>query len=430
MFRMAQTSGKFGRGRSLSPALGGALVAVLLGLAAYLLIPEGQESRQARRALEFEDRLHEGRRHGGTGAAAEVLSPAEALKRASADARGEVLTPRVLLEEYRLHFRYPSSSRPLSRRMVDLLDPYAVRPERLPLFEKQTHARGDRPIYLYSWTAPTYLVTGARAAVAALEVYEPSSDRPVSIQVQSASVQADPEFGSVEIGTAAVAADSAGRNVFRWQPDPKQRLHWGQVAFLVRFRAPNGKLFLVQTDFRSTPRPPAYFSGRFREQLRNGSLAIEAEMDVKTAGRYIIEANLFDEDGQPMQWVYLRRYLERGRQQIELPFFGLVFHDRGFGAGRLVLRNLRAFRLHYPFDPRKLDGMLARSEPVPTTNAPDREYVEPYSGEYRTKKVYKISEFSRAEYQGKDKAARLSAIRQYARAWEQEHGPSPETKID
>lgn len=406
------------------------MVAVLIGLAAYLLSSENPESKQSRNALDFEDRVHEGRRQSGSGAAAEILSPLEALKRASTIAKAEVLTPRILLEEYKLHYRYPSSSRPLSRKMADLLDPYAVHPERLPLFEKPTPAPGDKPIYFYAWTAPTFMVTGSRPAVATLQVYEPDSDKPVSIQIQSASMHADPEFGSVRIGSATYSSDGTGRNVFSWEPDPSQRLHWGLVSLLARFKAPNGRTFLVQMDFRSTPRPPAVFTGQFREQLRDGSLLIEAEMEVKTAGRYIIEANLFDEDGLPMHWVYLREYLEPGRQQIKLLFFGLVFHDKGFGSGRLVLRNLRAFRLHYPFDPRKLDGMLARGETIPTTNAPDREYVEPYSKEYQTARAYQISEFSRAEYEGRDKSERLAAIRQYARTWEQDHGPSPDTKID
>ncbi len=409
----------------------GAVVVVVGVTLAVVFLREDPEKRRGREAVEFEERAYQRRSAGGEGGAGgENLSRARVGELAKMVEKAEQVTPRVLMAEYRLNYRYPLESRPLTKRMSDLIDPWTVHPVREPLYANQPPAAGEKPVYYYTWSAPTYVVTGNKPAVARLTVFEPESDRPVSVRIDSATVFADPEFRSVRIGEAQHNDDASGRHTLTWTPQPGMRLHWGNVRMAVKFRAPNGKLFEVDTQFRSTPNPPAFFTGEIRERLDNGSLKIEVGLDVKKEGKYILEANLFDDSDRPLHWVYVNRYLERGLQFVDLNFFGLVFHDRDFTQGRLVLRQLRGHRMHLPYDPRRLDDMLARGVPVPTTNAPDQEWLPPLGRDYRTRRAYSIGEFARTEYEGDDKAERLKAVRAYASTWERAHGPGPDTALD
>lgn len=408
----------------------------LLGAIAYSLRTFGDPmTRTGRAALEQEDLL---RARNSTEAQQAGLRSLTLANMNRLIESSEQATPKIMMAQYRLYYRYPPFSRPLSPKMVDLLDPFTIHPDRKPLYENNPPKPGEKPAYFHSWSGPTYLVTGDKPAVAVLELYEPDSDRLVKFSVLTSDMHADRQFGGVKIGEASYSDDGTGADqaaddgkmTYSWKPTPGRRLDWGEVTLLSKIKTADGKTFQVGIDFNSTPNPPAFFTNEMRESLQQGSLVLSVEMDVRQEGKYIIEGNLFDEDDRPLHWVYLNRYLNKGRQFVDLTFFGLIFHDKDFNGGRVVLRNLRGHRLHLPYDPRKLDEMLEKGQSIPVTNAPFQEWIQPAVREYTSQKAYNIGDFARTEYEGSDKTARLNLVRDYARDWEKAHGPSADTVID
>lgn len=74
--------------------------------------------------------------------------------------------------------------------------------------------------------------------------------------------------------------------------------------------------------------PGAHLTGRYRDELRDGSLVIAAELDVRRAGRFHLAGTLYSMAGEPVGTAQAAAELEPGRQWIELSFYGLMFHDR------------------------------------------------------------------------------------------------------
>jgi hypothetical protein len=74
--------------------------------------------------------------------------------------------------------------------------------------------------------------------------------------------------------------------------------------------------------------PAAHLTGRYRDELRDGSLVIAAEVDVTRPGRFHLAGTLYSMAGEPVGTAQAAAELEPGRRWIELSFYGLMFHDR------------------------------------------------------------------------------------------------------
>ncbi|TGN20624.1 hypothetical protein [Leptospira idonii] len=352
--------------------------------------------------------------------------------------KSELATPKILFMEYQLEYRYPSDSRPLTKKMADLLNPFKINQEKVPIFKPDSD--GEIQGY-FSWYSSLYMVTEDKPAIAWLQVYDAKTDKPVHARILSAEIQSDLVFGEKPVGTADYNDSGAGYDneandgvyTFSWVPRKGEKLHWGELTMKVKFDAPSIKLKETEASFtfNSTPILPAKFTGNYREYLENGSLYISAEVDIYKPGQYIFEANLFDKESEtPYHWVYMRKYLEKGTsQKVDLPFFGAIFHDRGFEEGRFILRNLRGHRMNLPYDPRKLNEMITKGQEVPVTHEPLQEWMPLPEEPYTTLNRYDVVQFSPLEYQGADKKERLRVLEEYAADWEKAHGASVDTEI-
>lgn len=378
-----------------------------------------------REAVELEEMLR-GRNHeqaGEAGMRSLSLANMERLM------QQEVASPKLMVLQHSLHFRYPTTSRPLTRKMHDLLSPMAVEERKHPYYASWPPAEGQEPDAYYTWSGPSYVTTGTDPITATLQIFS-KDEEPVKPHIKSAEIYADKIFGGAKIGEVSYQDNGKGVYTFSWTPRAGERMHWGELTMKVKFDLLTMKDAEVLTVFNSTPTRPAEFTGKYFEILEDGSLLIGVEMDVKKAGKYIIEANLFGkDDGEPYHWVYANEYVEAGRQVVNLKFFGLVFHDREFSEGRLVLRNLRGRRLNLPYDPRQEADLLARGADLPVTSEPLEEWLTP-GIDFVTGRSYDVSEFTKSEYDGPDKRERMNVIREYARDWEANHGRSEATEID
>ena len=73
-------------------------------------------------------------------------------------------------------------------------------------------------------------------------------------------------------------------------------------------------------------------------------MTFDVGVEIHIAGRFRIEANLFDAMGRPFGWARFDAPLETGRQRVELTFDGLLFHDAQAQAP-FLLTQLRGYRL-------------------------------------------------------------------------------------
>ena len=101
------------------------------------------------------------------------------------------------------------------------------------------------------------------------------------------------------------------------------------ASYMVKVRAR-----LLDGDIRESvggflySNPAGHLTGRYGDELRDGSLVVGAEVDVDQAGRFHLAATLYSMQGEPVGTAQAAAELQPGRQWIELSFYGLMFHDR------------------------------------------------------------------------------------------------------
>ena len=101
------------------------------------------------------------------------------------------------------------------------------------------------------------------------------------------------------------------------------------ASYMVKVRAR-----LLDGDIRESvggflySNPAGHLTGRYRDELRDGSLVIAAEVDVARSGRLHLAGTLYSMQGEPIGTAQAAAELQPGRHWIELSFYGLIFHDR------------------------------------------------------------------------------------------------------
>lgn len=74
--------------------------------------------------------------------------------------------------------------------------------------------------------------------------------------------------------------------------------------------------------------PHAHLTGRYRDAVRQGSLVISAEIEVRRTGRFHLAGTVASMKGEPIGSAQTAAELEPGRYWLDLQFYGLMFHDR------------------------------------------------------------------------------------------------------
>lgn len=113
--------------------------------------------------------------------------------------------------------------------------------------------------------------------------------------------------------------------------------------YLVKIQATyaDGTSTMATTGFLYS-HPWAHLTGKYRDRVVDGNLVIKAQVKVTRAGRFHLAGTLETLKGSPIGTAQTAVELEEGRHWIDLPFFGLMFHDRGVtGPYRLSTLALR-----------------------------------------------------------------------------------------
>jgi len=233
---------------------------------------------------------------------------------------------RAAAGDYRAAARYPAWSHPVAAGRPD-----PVRAERTPAPHSLAGPDGAPP-RLSVWAAevtfvtPEAVVLHARlegAGGAALD------GTVITGEVRSASGAA---VGTVAYADDGVAPDArAGDGVFT-APFvlPSDAVPDLAATFLVEVVAtlPDGDARKASSGFLYS-NPWARLTGRFRDRVQDGNLVVLAQVDVERAGRFHLQGTFHSRAGEPVGWAQAAVELAPGRHWIELPFYGLMFAERG-----------------------------------------------------------------------------------------------------
>lgn len=303
-----------------------------------------------------------------------------------------LISPQQALDDYKKLSVYPPNSRPLSKENIDLLMPNRRYEQPLPI------EKGSDIYYLF--TADKYRVIGNDSITFVLMVLEgtkPDSERiPITINkaiikkgINNKKAKYISELSLAKNNVGDYTADLVCAEAFA--SEKKTGTYWAEVEFKA-----GDEIIDASIPFEYFPETtiPAKFTGNFRDYIKNGSLYVDVEVDVYRKGYYIIDANLFDKDLEPVAYTIEKRELYSGKQWVPLLFFGKVIIDQK-AKPPFVLRDLRGYRF------------IEATTPDPEFM--DREMIKPYEGEYKTK-TSDLSGLSDKEFEDEMKQKRIEFL--------------------
>ncbi|TGL58438.1 hypothetical protein [Leptospira sarikeiensis] len=326
--------------------------------------------------------------------------------------------PESIVSDYRSWAEFPPDSRPLSRADIDVLEYRKVRvsPQIMPVrsggifkdsgflcaLEPEYHSlvEGENMrIFLYCF----------RAGNGAKERLDLKS---VRLEARAGAKKSNIDIGlGNDNGLSGDDIAGDGRYTFLFRPRQED---WADMNITTNFKIhsdANSTEYSLSAGFFSSPVSPAKFvSKKFDDKLKDGSLQIFTEMDVKESGEYTIQANLYGA-GEPIGTSRKEIYLKQGRQTISLEFFGRLFW-RSRQSGPYTIKDLRAQLNTDVIQPDSLTGSPEEVESFLAKVKDDRpkRKLVPYSQDEFTTKAYRLEEFAEKEYDSPDKRKRIADL--------------------
>nr|WP_315482204.1 choice-of-anchor X domain-containing protein [uncultured Undibacterium sp.] len=129
-----------------------------------------------------------------------------------------------------------------------------------------------------------------------------------------------------------------------------------QIEYTVNGQA--GRMFF---DVIYSPELPATWAGKIRDVIENGALVFYLPIEVRQAGRYIINARLDDAKGQAFALLNFNELLPQGRTEIKLTAAGNLLRDQE-ASFPMSLRDIDGYLLKENVDPDR--ALLPRIEAV------------------------------------------------------------------
>lgn len=243
---------------------------------------------------------------------------------------------RMTADQYRRRARYPRSSQP-----VFSPDDDPITRERVVNPVRSRGRRGEDPT-LVVYPAQVGFETPEPAVVHA---YLEDGDRREEAKEIRATVLTDQLETVGEIvyrddGTDGDAEAGDGIYTAAFVPGPESdgRL---STSYMLQVRATtlgDEERFATTSFLYSWP--DAQLTGAYRDLLVDGSLHVQAEVEVTAPGRFHLEGTLYDASGtEALAWAQTAAELPEGRHWMTLPFYGLILHERGID-GPYLVRNL------------------------------------------------------------------------------------------
>jgi hypothetical protein len=339
--------------------------------------------------------------------------------------------------------KYPPESRPLNTWNWDLLHPWLT--ENTPvslipaetlrqlqslrnssLSEEEISQQVSLPSSLprYEFDVNKTIVAGTQDELSAqLTVTSPGeSNAPLRIHVIKAELIGDDYFGSPSLGSVPFSCDAVNPAcTFQWKAPSPDKRYWGALELEVTLTVEGSEdEFVARQSFYSSPMVAGRFTNTFSERLDNGSLVIDAGVNVQRRMVCFVSANLYSVDkGTPAQFVQRRLIVDPSMKTISFTFFDKIFRDYG-EEGVFRLQDLKAQCENLPYPPEWfMDSLAHRTElqafrnTHPATMEPTRIYFDYDAHSYVTRR-YASNDFSDEEWQSPAKTRKLEALQKVA----------------
>lgn len=238
-----------------------------------------------------------------------------------------------------------------------------------------------------------------------------------TFHVTKAEIIGSRQFGSPNLGAVPFSCDDINSAcTFQWQAPSADKKYWGSLRLQVTLSV-NGfqDPFVIGESFYSSPMVAGKFTGQFQGKIFNGSLVIDAGVDVQSHMACFVSANLYSADsGTPLQHAERQMLVDPSMKTISFTFFGKIFRDYGDqGTFRLQDLQARCQNLPYPAewfidrDAHRAEWEAFQKNP-PAFNEPTRIYFAYNTYSYTTGN-YALTAFSNAEWQSSAKTALWNA---------------------
>ena len=124
---------------------------------------------------------------------------------------------------------------------------------------------------------------------------------------------------------------------------------WGDIRLTINYLDESEERnFSLSKSFLITDRSVGEFTNIFKEKIKNGSLIIEAEVEIYEAGWYQFDANLKNDEGYIAASSYEKK-LKKGKHTVPFLFFGRLFHIKS-ADGPYLMTGTRGARISSPVD--------------------------------------------------------------------------------
>jgi hypothetical protein len=336
----------------------------------------------------------------------------------------------AILQEY---LQYPPESTPIDGSYWDLIHPWSVSTtmhimipaqtivqiqalEKSGLSQEQAvqQAQSLLPssLPMYQFEMNKTILAGTQDQLQASLTINGAS----GFQVTKAEIIGSHLFGSPDLGAVPFSCDAASSVcTFQWHAPSADNKYWGSLSLQVTvtvdgFQTP----FVLNEPFYSSPMVAGKFTGQFQDKIANGSLVIDAGVNVQKHMACFVSANLYSADGTPLQHAERRMLVDPSMNTISFTFFGKIFRDYGDqGTFRLQDLQARCQNLPYPAEwfvdqkAHQAEWTAFQKNP-PAFNEPTRIYFEYNTYSYTTHN-YALNTFSDAEWQSPAKTAMWAA---------------------
>ncbi len=123
--------------------------------------------------------------------------------------------------------------------------------------------------------------------------------------------------------------------------------NWGDISVTLEYKA-NDQNYKTTKYFVLNNREVGRFTNQFRENLVDGSLIIEAEVDIFFEGWYRFDSNLKNDESYIATASYEGK-LQKGKIFIPFMFFGKLFHNKQ-ATGPYIVESIRGHKITYPVE--------------------------------------------------------------------------------
>ncbi len=275
---------------------------------------------------------------------------------------------RAMLQE---QLQYPHESVPIDATTWDLLHPWFVGTSPRPMLSKEvasqvaslnvsgqdqwTQVQFPTASFNYQFELNKTILAGIEDKLEARLVVTPlqNSDSTLRLHVSNAEIIGSEEFGSPDLGAVPSSCESTGPVcIFTWHAPTADKQYWGMLKLQATVTVEGtSDEFSVSEIFFSSPMVAGKFTGNFQERMDNGTLVIDAGVDVQRRMVCQVTANLYSADNEiPLQHARLRLLMEPSMKTVSFRFFGKIFRDYG-DEGTFRLQDLKAQCANVSFPP-------------------------------------------------------------------------------